>query len=269
MSEKPRLFQIRVSHYSEKARWALSFKRVEYRGSYPPPGAHVAFAMWLTRGEMHTLPVLKIDGERIGDSTRIVAELERRWPDPPLYPEDPTDRGRALAIEDYFDEEVGPHARLLAWHEAIQDPKAFGEFAKQLAPAPLDRLGSVSGPIASGFLRLRYGVASKEAAEAARRQIVAGFDRVEAELGSGEYLVGDRFGVADLTAAALLYPIVLPPEAPKLPPPPEPLARFRDSLSDRPGFEWVQEMFRRHRRVALGGDEQGPARRAAADPERR
>lgn len=268
MSDAPRLFQIKVSHYSEKARWALAHKRVTYESSYPPPGAHMPIAMWLTRGEMKTLPVLELDGERIGDSSRIIAELERRWPEPPLYPDDPGDRERALAIEDYYDEEVGPHARLLPFHEAIQDPSALSQFARELAPPPLNRVSSVAAPIASGFLRLRYGVASNEAAETARRQIVAGFDRVESELGSGEYLVGDRFGVADLTAASLLFPIVLPPEGPQLPPPPAPLARFRDSLSARPGFQWVEEMFRRHRHVALDGDEQGPARRAAADLER-
>jgi len=269
MSERPRLFQIKISHFSEKARWALAHKRVTYESSYPPPGAHMLIAVWLTRGKMKTFPILELDGERIGDSSRIIAELERRYPEPPLYPEDRGDRERALAIEDYFDEEVGPHSRLLAFHEAIQDPKAFGEFAKDLAPPGLDRAAGISGPIASAFLRLRYGVASKEAADTARRQIVAAFDRVEAELGDGEYLVGDRFGVADLTAAALLFPVVLPPEAPELPPPPEPLARFRDSLADRPGFKWVEEMFRRHRHVALSGDEQGAARRAAADLERR
>jgi glutathione S-transferase len=269
VSDEPRLFQIKISHYSEKARWALAHKRVTYESSYPPPGAHMLIAMWLTRGEMKTLPVLQLDGERIGDSSRIIAELERRYPDPPLYPDDPGDRERALAIEDYFDEQVGSHARLLAFHEAIQDPSAFGPLAAELAPRPLNRFSVAAAPIASGFVRLRYGVASKEAAETARRQIVAGFDRVESELGSGEYLVGGRFGVADLTAASLLFPIVLPPEAPQLPPPPAALAQFRDSLSGRPGFQWVEEMFRRHRRVALGGDEQGAARRAAGDPERR
>ena len=30
---------------------------------------------------------------------------------------------------------------------------------------------------------------------------------------------------------------------------PETLARYRDSLSRRPGFAYVEEMFRRHRKV--------------------
>ena len=38
-------------------------------------------------------------------------------------------------------------------------------------------------------------------------------DRLEAELDGREYLVGDTFTVADLTAAALFFPIVRPDEA--------------------------------------------------------
>ncbi len=65
------------------------------------------------------------------------------------------------------------------------------------------------------------------------------------------YLVGDRFTVADLTAAALFYPVVLPPEGPvdaRLMP--ESLLRFRASLEDRPGLRWIEDMFHRHRRPA-------------------
>ena len=91
---------------------------------------------------------------------------------------------------------------------------------------------------------------SDRRAELARAKILAAFDRLEAELGSGEYLVGDRFTVADLTAASLLYPLVQPPEGPSLPPPPEGFERFRAPLRERPGYRWVQEMFRRHRKPA-------------------
>ena len=73
-------------------------------------------------------------------------------------------------------------------------------------------------------------------------------DRLEQELDGGEYLVGGRFTVADLTAAALLYPLVLPPVGPRLPDPPEALERFRAPLKERAGYRWVEEMFRRHRR---------------------
>ncbi len=34
----PTLWQIQVSHYSEKARWALAYKGVEHRRRSPLPG---------------------------------------------------------------------------------------------------------------------------------------------------------------------------------------------------------------------------------------
>jgi glutathione S-transferase len=102
----PTLWQIDVSHYSEKARWALAWKGVEHRRRSPVPGAHMAVALWLTRGAHYTFPVLGIDGRRIGDSTAIVAALEELHPEPPLYPADIAARRRALELEEFFDEEL-------------------------------------------------------------------------------------------------------------------------------------------------------------------
>jgi glutathione S-transferase len=100
----------------------------------------------------------------------------------------------------------------------------------------------------STFAAIRYGVKSDRRAELAKAKILAAFDRLESDLGPGDYLVGDNFTVADLTAASLLYPLVQPPEGPSLPPPPEGFERFRAPLEERPGYRWVQEMFRRHRK---------------------
>ena len=68
----------------------------------------MAVALWLTRGRSPTLPVMELDGRTVGDSTAIIAALEERQPDPPLYPSDPVERARALALEDWFDEQPGP-----------------------------------------------------------------------------------------------------------------------------------------------------------------
>jgi glutathione S-transferase len=95
---------------------------------------------------------------------------------------------------------------------------------------------------------VRFGAGSDRAAERAGERVLAALDRLESELGANEYLVGDGFTVADLTAAALFYPLVLPPEGPLQYAPPEGLARFRQPLTERRGFRWVEEMFSRHRR---------------------
>ena len=241
------LWHIGISHYSEKARWALAYKGVEHDRKAPPPGPHMAVALALTRGRQKTFPVLALNGDRVGDSTAIIAALEDRYPDPPLYPADPDERRRALALEDWFDEELGPHIRLLGWHELSRDGERLERIAAGF-PGPLGRLGPVGGRIASGFVGLRYGVHSDEAAGYARIKVERALGRLESELGGGEYLVGDSFSVADLTAASLFYPLVLPPEGPReISDPPPALAAYRDRFVDRDGFRYVQRMFARHR----------------------
>jgi glutathione S-transferase len=107
-----------------------------------------------------------------------------------------------------------------------------------------------SGAYSRALVGLRFRARKADAAERAREKVVAALDRLEEELGDGDYLVGDRFTVADLTAAALLYPLVLPPEATPsrlINRMPERFERFAASLAERRGPRWVEEMFRRHR----------------------
>jgi len=168
------------------------------------PGLHIPASIWLTRGASQTFPVLEIDGQRIGDSTAIIAVLEER----------------------------------------------FQTVVERTTPGPLTKVGGGAVAYARTYTGLRFGVKSEQAAEVARGKVLAALDRLDGELGSGEYLVGDSFSVADLTAASLFYPLVIPDEGP-LPeeePPPAGMERFREPLEQRAGYQWVEEMFRRHRR---------------------
>jgi glutathione S-transferase len=245
----PVLWHIVISHYSEKARWALDHKGIEWTGRTPPPGSHIPVALWLTRGRTATFPVLELDGEAIGDSTAIIAALEERFPQAPLYPADPTLRARALSLESFFDEEVGPFIRRFAFHGLRRDPEQFAAVGAQAAPALFSKLGPLATAYGRAYTGLRYNAADDAAADAARERALAGLDRLEAELDGGPYLAGDAFTVADLTAASMLMPMVLPPEGPiELDPVPDGLAEVRDSVRDRPGFRWVEEIYRRHRR---------------------
>jgi len=250
-SHKPVLWQIDISHYAEKARWALDYKGVDHVRRSPLPGTHIPIALFLTRGAQPTIPILQMDGRAIGDSTAIIAALDAKYLDQPLYPSKPDERSRALELEDWFDENLGPHTRLLPFYELIQEPELFGEIAASQVPGPLGKVKPVVGAYGRVYTSLRWGANKAEDAERAREAIVAAFDKLEMELeqGDGEFLVGDKLSVADVTAASLFYPIVVPPEGPLSPdlPRPEGLENFRQSLRDRPGWRWVEETFRRYR----------------------
>ena len=245
----PVLYHIEVSHYNEKARWALDYKGVPHRRKAPMPMMHMAWAAAMTRGKGKTFPILRLNGDTIHDSTRIIEVLEREYPEPPLYPQDPDDRRRALDLEEFFDEELAPHLRRAAFAVATRDPDAFAWVAAPHAGRVLHTTFKTAAWAMGPAVRFRYGINDETAAEG-RAKTVAALDRLESETGPSGYLVGDHFTVADLTAAALFFPLVRPPEAgtANIPGeyPPE-LESFRAEHQSRPGFEWVREMYRRHR----------------------
>jgi glutathione S-transferase len=122
-AETPVLWHLEPSHYNEKARWALDYKRVRHVRRAVTPGLQELTARRLRAGR--TVPILQLNGRAIGDSTRIIEELERRWPDPPLYPSDPEERRRALELEEYFDEDVGPNIRRVLFDDNLSEPEKF------------------------------------------------------------------------------------------------------------------------------------------------
>jgi glutathione S-transferase len=259
------LWHIELSHYNEKARWALDYKQIPHERRVPMPGLHGARALWLTRGAQRRLPVLGLDGRNIGDSTAIIAALEEYRPEPPLYPADPAERARALELEDWFDEHLAPPLRLFVWHHTLQDTDAVGA-ALFTRPSPGRlRLLRAMAPVAKRMVRMDFHINDETAAEA-RRQVVAGMDRLESEIQPSGYLVGDRFSVADLTAAALYTPLLAPPERPYVPATmPAPLLELREELMARPGAEWIFEMYARHRGTSAEiGAPPAPAPAAAA-----
>jgi len=243
----PVLWQITFSHFNEKARWALDYKGIAHRRHSLAPGTHVRRAKRLWGGS--TTPILELDGRFIGDTTEIIAELERLHPEPALYPRADGQRRRALDLEEHFDTELGPYIRGAVFDAMLPRRNA-------LVPISVQQLGTGTKvahqllyPLSKRVIR-RQLVDAAGGPEHCRGKTVDALDRLEAELDGGDHLVGDRFSVADLTAAALFSPLVAPPEYPyelfqdRWT---EGWQEFRGSLSERSGFRWVAETYRRHR----------------------
>jgi glutathione S-transferase len=243
----PVLWQLELSHYNEKVRWALDHKRIPHVRRSLLPGVHVVATRRLT-GSVGTTPVLTLDGRSIGDSTRIIAALEERWPEPPLYPVGDEPRRRALELEDYFDEELGPHVRRAVYHVLLEHPQLVVPLFAHGQRLPARLLLWAAFPVLRLVIRQRLTVTGPVALDS-RERAVAAMDRLEREIGPSGYLVGDRFTVADLTAASLLYPVIRPPQFPypSVAEVPAEAREFLDSLARRPAGQWVTEMYARHR----------------------
>jgi len=244
----PVLWQLQVSHYVEKVRWALDYKRVPHIRRSLLPGVHIREAKRLT-GDTSTVPVLTIDESSIGESTRIIATIEQRWPQPPLYPDDRARRRRALQLEEFFDEELGPHIRRAFYHELLPHPELLVQLFTHGDPVAARTLRQALPALCVG-IQQRFAITAETAAES-RAKTAAAMDRLERELSPSGFLVGDLFTVADLTAAALFYPVARPPEFPYPMVADDDLSdswrAFHDSLAQRPAGRWVADIYRRHR----------------------
>jgi glutathione S-transferase len=242
----PVLWHLKVSHYNEKVRWALDYKGVPHvrRAKTAPNHRKIARRLW----GGSTFPVLEFDGTAVGDSTEIIQELERRVPEPALYPDDVDERHRALELEDYFDEELGPHLRLLFIHHALRDPELlFDAFAPNLDGARR-AFRRATYPIVRRKVVSTIGI-DDESVALAWEKLHRSCERFAAELQPNGHLVGDGFTVADLAVAALFSPVVAPVEFPY----PQPqrddprLADIRAVIDESGAGAWTRGMYARYR----------------------
>jgi glutathione S-transferase len=252
-----RLWHLDVSHYNEKARWALDYKRVPHVRRAVPPGVHIPLALGMT-GRL-TLPIVSFDGHAVGDSSAIIAELERRFPEPPLYPADAQERARALALEELFDEELGPHIRAALLVHVLADTDLSLLAAAPGAPALRRALLRPAVPLVGLALAGKHHVNPETAVDGLARTR-AMLDRIAAEVGASGYMVGDAFSVADLTAAGLCFPLAPEPYLRPVHLAARQLLELREELAGHAAVAYVTEMYERHR-----GTRSPPARRKARD----
>jgi glutathione S-transferase len=242
----PELFQFRVSHFNEKARWTLDYKGVRHIRHSLLPGPHKPRVQKISgQGQV---PVLKIGAQMVVGSAAIIDRLELDHPNPPLYPTHASERRRALEIQQRFDAEVGPAIRLAMFHEMLRDPAYFASMFTVGQPA-LARLGyQVLFPVVRAVMRRTMAITATNAERALLRTREA-FDFVANESRATGYLAGDRFSVADLTAAALLAPGVELDPSPFAYPAPYPasLRGWWSRWRDHAGINWVRRIYREHR----------------------
>lgn len=216
------LVTIAFSHYNEKARWALDRFGVEYRERACMPVFHFPAVMWATRlrggrsdraSTRWSTPVLVTDdGERLCDSSAIARYASDRYGDErtTLYP--PEHRAEIEALEQRLHERLGPGTRRVAYFHILPRRDLMTALARNNV-GPIQAGAFVAAlPLVGLVVRRALGVqqARAEASLVKVRQEVAALDD---RLGDRPYLVGDRFTAADLTAACMLAPAILPSQA--------------------------------------------------------
>jgi glutathione S-transferase len=208
MRDRPLLVTIGVSHYCEKARWALDRAGVAYDEEAHAPVFHFAFTLPRTR--TRTAPILVTKTEHLTESRDIVLFADRHLSEEHrLFPAEPALRARVEELAKRFDDDLGPSVRRLAYAHLVDAPASFDRFV-------VERVGRVESALAralGGGLRGMMRRAFRRGPGVADRmleRVQAVFARVERELSDGRpYLAGERFTAADLGFLALARPVLL------------------------------------------------------------
>jgi glutathione S-transferase len=161
---------VNASPFVRKVRVALAEKNLPYELKPQVPFGQPPEYMKIS--PLGKIPCFQDGDYTLPDSSCIIAYLERTNPKPALYPENPKEYGRALFLEEYAD----------------------------------SRLSETLGPVF--FQRVvRRVIFKQEPDETIVRkkideEVPKVLDWIEGQVGDREWLVGTRFGIADIAVGS-------------------------------------------------------------------
>lgn len=240
-----RLVTISVSHYCEKARWALQRTGIPYEEEGHLPILHSPAVRRV--GGRRSTPVLKTASGVLTDSTDILRWADQQRPGL-LFSEQ---RGEEEALEEHFDEQLGPAARRVAYFHLLPHRTLTLRLLDTGVPSWEIWFLRIFFPVAAALLRRGLKI-DAAGSERSLKKVRAVFDEVDQQLADGRpYLCGQRFSAADLTFAALASALVLPPEHPVFHPTldelPTAFRQLAEELRKRPAGAFVLRMYREER----------------------
>ena len=167
-----RLYHFALSPFCRKVRLVMAEKRIEVElidEKYWEPTTE-----FLRRNPAGKVPVLKIDGMMLTESSAICEYLEETSPEPPLFPADPKARAEVRRLINWFDDK---------FHHEVTANLVYERVNKKI---------------------MRAGYPDGKAVKTGAQQIKYHLDYMAWLLDHRRWLAGDAMTMADFTAAAHL-----------------------------------------------------------------
>ncbi len=194
------LYQFEGSHYSEKVRLILDYKKLPYRKHEVTPGIG-QLDLFRISGQSQ-VPVLKDGDEVIPDSTAIAQYLDAKYPERPIIPDDPEEKGLCLMMEAWADESIGLNASKAMIGAFNQHPN----FRKAILPsAAPEFLKDMVGAVPSEVLTLLGSGAGfgSDAVKSAHNILRQNLEALCLLLEDSPYLAAEEPTLADFAVAGV------------------------------------------------------------------
>jgi len=188
-----------ISYFSGKVRPALRCKAVPYVEKLPTRAAYKEVIV--PRTGLAFIPILVTpEDETWQDTSEILDALERRVPEPPLYPNDALLRIVALLWELYADEFLVLPAMHYRWSFPESEAKARADFAA--STGDVESAGRFASRMRGSIQALGVCAVSIPAIEAHLAELLA---RLEDHFASHSHLLGSRMSLADCSLMGPFY----------------------------------------------------------------
>ena len=244
-----KLYTFFVSHFSEKARWALDSEGIPYEEKVLVPGPHQLLTRRVARRS--EVPLLEHDGTFVQGSGAIVDYIADRLGGTRLTPADPVQRAKTLELEKTLDKVFGRGAQQILYSALLKDRRTLVELWSAGGPRWAGAFYALAFPAVAKAVRRMYKTGDVEGVASAKQRFATTFDELDAVLEKQRYFGGDAPNRVDITVAALLAPVCRVSEhRVKWPPMPAELAAFEVHLRGRPTWNHVLHMYRDHRSPA-------------------
>jgi len=194
-----RFYAAEISYFSGKVRPMFRYKGIPYEEILPTP--QVYREVILPRTGLAFIPVVVTpEDETLQDTSDILDELERRFPEAPVYPATPVQRIVALLLEVYADEFCVLPAMHYRWGFPESEAKARDDFAA--ANGDPAAAGRFADRMKGALPFLGISPASAPAIEAHTHDLL---DVLSHDLAAHDHLLGSRMSLADLALLGPLY----------------------------------------------------------------
>jgi glutathione S-transferase len=198
------LFGLRVSPWTERARWALDHHHVPYAYHEHLPMLGEMLLRRKARTKKASVPLLDDSGDVVMGSLRIARHAEKSKGGSVLFPE-----GKDAEIEHWADvaERITNAGRRRFIAHAIQDRAVQAESLPSFVPGALRGVFAPSAGMAVRFLSSKYGVSHDTAEIDAEyeRTVRAALEETREAIKEGGYVLSkDCFTFADIALASSL-----------------------------------------------------------------
>ena len=240
------LYTFNISHFAEKARWALDYEGIAYDEEVLLPGPHQLFTRRVA-ARSH-VPVLKHDGRYVQGSSAIIDYVADRLGGTRLTPLDPAERAKACGLEETFDYVFGRGVQQVLYSAFLKDRRAVTDMWAFGGPFWARGFYAIAYPMVSSVVSRMYETKDAQGVAEAKQRFLTTFDQLDEVLAQQPYLGGAAPSRLDITLAALLAPVCRVPEHRMTwPSMPAELLDFEASLKGRPTWNHVMRMYREHR----------------------